>query len=423
MSFYPPDKFDNDLFKEMSNFVRKRDIPSIRANQESYFSSLLDLIDMKKIPYDGIYFLLFYLIDNYKEVSKFYTSYYENIFIDEFQDSNTLAIVMINNLFKTENREKRFYFGDSLQTIFEFSGADPKRFQKYKNDEFKDFYYELKYNYRFRDNQNLKKLENLFRRYYLLRDSSEKVEIKLNNFSKKNDESNFIRSKAKELFDKGESSAVLLGNKFGNIVNCSPIDKYKFNSLNDYYFFNCLFEDENDSDKYFTFCTEVNRIYEEFLVNSKHANLKLFLDFFEKIYSKEEYYFENNYILLLKSFISNYLLKEVYYSERERIFLEVIKNYQLIKFVEYVEDKVPIISIHKSKGLEWDNIFIVNANKGVFGGHPSSSIDEDLRLFYVSLTRAKKEIFFSSNNEYKIRHYPYNNLISDFFNLPFIILI
>ena len=56
------------------------------------------------------------------------------------------------------------------------------------------------------------------------------------------------------------------------------------------------------------------------------------------------------------------------------------------------KDFLVLSTIHSAKGLEWDAVFVINATEG---GIPSSraettaQIDEELRLFYVALTRAR----------------------------------
>ena len=55
------------------------------------------------------------------------------------------------------------------------------------------------------------------------------------------------------------------------------------------------------------------------------------------------------------------------------------------------------LTIHSSKGLEWDYVFIPLLLEGII---PSSigdalNLEEEKRLFYVALTRAKKELFLS----------------------------
>lgn len=62
------------------------------------------------------------------------------------------------------------------------------------------------------------------------------------------------------------------------------------------------------------------------------------------------------------------------------------------------EDKVQIMTIHKSKGLEFDCVFVLNVNTGVFpnGKATGDYLDEEVRLAYVAYTRAKKELFIAT---------------------------
>lgn len=64
------------------------------------------------------------------------------------------------------------------------------------------------------------------------------------------------------------------------------------------------------------------------------------------------------------------------------------------------ENKVPIITIHQAKGLEFDTVFLPALNENIFPSYLSikeNNILEECRLFYVAITRAK-------NNLYLLRH-------------------
>lgn len=63
------------------------------------------------------------------------------------------------------------------------------------------------------------------------------------------------------------------------------------------------------------------------------------------------------------------------------------------------EDMVSLMTIHLSKGLEFPVVHLVGLEENLFPSFMSSSTREDLeeerRLFYVALTRAEKQAFFS----------------------------
>jgi DNA helicase II / ATP-dependent DNA helicase PcrA len=63
------------------------------------------------------------------------------------------------------------------------------------------------------------------------------------------------------------------------------------------------------------------------------------------------------------------------------------------------EDKIVLSTIHQAKGLEWDNVFIINLAEGAFPHQRSygseAEMSEERRLFYVAATRARKKLFFT----------------------------
>lgn len=66
---------------------------------------------------------------------------------------------------------------------------------------------------------------------------------------------------------------------------------------------------------------------------------------------------------------------------------------------------VSLMTVHTAKGLEFDNVFIYGFNEGVFPSARSieesaDGIEEERRIAYVAITRARKKLFVSSNNDY-----------------------
>ncbi|MDF1569093.1 MAG: 3'-5' exonuclease [Spirochaetaceae bacterium] len=70
--------------------------------------------------------------------------------------------------------------------------------------------------------------------------------------------------------------------------------------------------------------------------------------------------------------------------------------------------KVNLMTIHASKGLEFDVVFLPGVEEGIVPHAKSieenpKSIEEERRLFYVAITRARKKLFISSCRTRKIR--------------------
>ena len=68
---------------------------------------------------------------------------------------------------------------------------------------------------------------------------------------------------------------------------------------------------------------------------------------------------------------------------------------------EKEKPKVILTTIHSAKGLEWDNVYIMDCKEEIFPCLHSrfenkrlEEYQEELRCFYVAMTRAKKNLFF-----------------------------
>ena len=63
------------------------------------------------------------------------------------------------------------------------------------------------------------------------------------------------------------------------------------------------------------------------------------------------------------------------------------------------DDKVKLMTIHSSKGLEFDTIFLAGFESDLFPTYTSilepSELEEERRLLYVAITRAQQELYFT----------------------------
>ncbi|GAV73387.1 UvrD-helicase domain-containing protein/UvrD_C domain-containing protein [Cephalotus follicularis] len=96
---------------------------------------------------------------------------------------------------------------------------------------------------------------------------------------------------------------------------------------------------------------------------------------------------EKGCLNLLKAFID-------YITERER------ENFRCRRHEN--ENSVTLTTIHQSKGLEWDTVFIVKANESEIpllheyngvANENGTLIEEERRLLYVAMTRARQKLF------------------------------
>ena len=75
--------------------------------------------------------------------------------------------------------------------------------------------------------------------------------------------------------------------------------------------------------------------------------------------------------------------------------------------IDRAEDRaVSVLTAHSAKGLEFDCVIIAAANEGIFPqAKKDTDIDEERRLFYVAITRAKERVFFT---RYQFAHDRFN---------------
>ena len=52
--------------------------------------------------------------------------------------------------------------------------------------------------------------------------------------------------------------------------------------------------------------------------------------------------------------------------------------------------RVALMTVHAAKGLEWEVVFMIGCEEGSFP-HPAAPEDEERRLFYVGMTRARAQ--------------------------------
>ena len=126
-------------------------------------------------------------------------------------------------------------------------------------------------------------------------------------------------------------------------------------------------------------------LYEQFYQNFMELNfenyfqrepdIQYFIEFAQRFASLEE-------MLNELSLVGSSLLKEQEENQREE------------------EGCMTLTTIHQAKGLEWDVVFIIGLTEGQFphqrSVEPTSKLEEERRLFYVAVTRARRQLVLTS---------------------------
>jgi DNA helicase-2/ATP-dependent DNA helicase PcrA len=80
---------------------------------------------------------------------------------------------------------------------------------------------------------------------------------------------------------------------------------------------------------------------------------------------------------------------------------ELVQKASLARNVDHLSEDDPrilVLTIHQAKGLEFDTVFVAGVSKGEipsFFAERDGKVEEERRLFYVAITRAKRQLFLS----------------------------
>lgn len=99
-------------------------------------------------------------------------------------------------------------------------------------------------------------------------------------------------------------------------------------------------------------------------------------------------------------------------------FLDEVALYTNLDNADSSENCVVMMTMHAAKGLEFPRVFIVGMEEGIFPGVRSigeaEELEEERRLCYVALTRAKEQLYLTCANQRMLFGHTTSNLPSRF---------
>ena len=303
--------------------------------------------------------------------------------LDEFQDINANSFELVKAIYNANNQEMRIIaVGDDDQCINGFAGADVGYIDKFAeefgtDDDGKELYkqYELLTN--FRSTQNIVEYSNAFieripQRYKtdkLYAHTSEEGSVIVQTCTSTNLISPAIE-KVQTYIEK-KDIAILAYTNDEVMQVYSSLDALGIGAK-------YILESENFYLKNMSEIVEFDKTINSLLKYDTFYTEENFEDALRVILSKFK---GSKNLILLQKIIDKFLLESgVYYVSQWLAYLDEIK---LEDFEDY-NKTVTVSTIHKSKGMEFDKVIMI-INKT-----PQS--DEDIRLYYVGMTRAKSEL-------------------------------
>jgi uvrD/REP helicase len=155
----------------------------------------------------------------------------------------------------------------------------------------------------------------------------------------------------------------------------------------------------------------------------KKANISSIIDelldktgYIESLYDEGEIEGESR-----KENIEELINKSTEYEDGElSLFLEEVSLVADIDRMDENADRITLMTLHGAKGLEFDTVYLAGMEEGLFPSAMSANSKEDLeeerRLAYVGITRAKKNLILTSAKQRMINGETRYSLMSRFVN-------
>jgi len=422
------------------------------------------LKNLNLIDFDDMLLLCFQLLAERQDILTLWQNKFQYILIDEFQDINKVQFEIIRML--SAPRNNLFVVGDDDQSIYRFRGAKPEIMLQFPEDypQCKRIY--LDKNYRSTKtivsaaNRLVMHNENRFpKEVSAMRETG--GEIAIHNFEALADENLMLVEEIRKLNKEGmnfSKIAILVRTNMGSGALLHKLMEYNIpfrmrDSLpNIFEHWICadlisyikIAIGRTDRSLYLQIINRPKRYVSRECFDTPEVNFEAVKEYYDDktwmlerldqfeydlaILSRMNPYAAINYIrrgIGYEEYLKEYanqrkmkaeelidILDELQESTRDFKTFEDWFTYMVEYKVELKrqatdnknnkKDSITIATMHSSKGLEFQVVFIVDANEGITP-HKKAVLDADMeeerRLFYVAMTRAKEYLYILSAKE------------------------
>lgn len=446
------DNYDMDNNSSPLEELNDNDYSKVLSDYNSYLKDnhLLDFDDMiikciNKLRVDS-------------NILELYQNEFEYILVDEFQDINNPQYDLLRLLGKKYNNV--FVVGDDDQSIYGFRGSNPEKMFKFQEDFNSPNTVILENNYRSSKqivdfaSSIIKENKYRFSKKFIPANEDGTVSISINDTKKEEEDSitRLLNSFGDE--DYNETAIILRTNrevmqyhdllKKNNIPVCETLIKKKsildneiikdikaylkfiyegfrredfiiFMNKPNHYFQRTSLKDEIVSKKILLdayrynskMIVIINNLFSKIELASK-MNIDMAVSLFRKAIGYDKYITEisktqdelrENMNILDQIPL---LFKKYNYSDSIEDYINSLKlESEQNKKEVYRTKGVNLMTMHTSKGLEFNNVILPDVNEGVIPSKNAfkDAIEEERRLFYVSVTRAKRNLYIFTANE------------------------
>ena len=412
------------------------------------------------VDFDDLLILPIRLFREYPSVLESYQERYKYILIDEYQDTNECQYIFSKMLAK--KYKNIFVVGDNDQAIYAFRGANYKNILNFEKDYPDCKTILLEENYRSTKtilnaansvikNNKLRKDKNLWS------NNEEGELIKYIRTDGEKEEADYVAKEIKKLISEGvnpvDIAVLYRTNAQSRVMEEACLkNNIPYKIIGSFYFYNrkeikdliCYLRLINNYKDDVSLLRVINvpkrKIGEKTIDNISNVALANNSCLFDAINGGKELEFKNLILdlkekcenlsltemvelVLDKSGIKQELENEKSLDSEIRLenleeFKSITKNYEeeygvislddFLNEISLVSDmsehqdgnnKVSLMTVHSVKGLEFDDVFVIGMEEGIFPHYnainegTNSAIEEERRLCYVAITRAKKKLW------------------------------
>ncbi len=431
VSDFSPTVLIKEFSKIKSELLDEEDFQESEKSKKIYFlfkeyESFLERNNA--FDFDDLLEKVFQLFSKNKEVLKRYQSQYDYVLVDEYQDTNSVQYRLVKML--SEAHKNINVVGDDQQAIYGFRFSDFRNFLNFEKDwpEAKIIF--LEQNYRSTKNiinssSGLISNNVLQKPKKLWTQNQDGSLVKIAEHDDEFEEADFVIQTASGYLRQNKNVGILFRTnaqsraleqmllEYGVEYNLfGAITFYERKEIKD--LVAALKYCANPSDEISLSRLEKNFYKKTYLKIKEELPLKSSLkpdkiiDYFIKA---------TDYIAMLEKTYPNFserlenIQELIYFSQQfSKLpnFLEKISLASpLDESVRKKRDKkylsgINMMTIHLAKGLEFDVVFVVGVNEGLLPHQrsffSSQDVEEERRLMYVAMTRAREELYLSFYN-------------------------
>ena len=421
------------------------------------------LLINNSLDFDDLLFLPIKLFRTKPEILKYYQEKYQYILVDEYQDTNEAQYILIKML-SAKNRNI-CVVGDESQSIYSFRGSNYRNILNFEKD-YKDCTtILLEQNYRststILDSANDVIKNNKHRKdKKLWTENGIGEKIEYYKALDEKDEANYVVKNIENLINnntnKSEIAVLYRTNAQSRVMEEALLkSNIPYKVVGSFYFYNrkeikdlicylkLIYNKYDDISLQRIINTPKRGIGEKTIENLQNKAQENNICMYDAIESGKELTFKNiieeiisikdNYsltelvdLVLDKSGMKHELESEKSIESEIRLenleeFKSITKAFEekngLISLEDFLTeisivsdvtehkdetDVVTLMTVHSAKGLEFENVFLIGMEEGIFPHNnsfeSSEAIEEERRLCYVAITRAKKRLWLVNAN-------------------------